>query len=434
MKDVTALILAAGVGKRFWPLTYSKSLFAFAGEPLVLTTMHRLLSAGVKKFVVVAAPQDRGAIESFSLPGAVVSVVEQHEASGMGDAILLAAEQMEAGPVVILNAHDYVDEGLYESILAHTKDGVAFVVGKKVDSYIDVGYLRVDGERLLEIVEKPGAGREPSDLVNLMFHFFPDIGELASVIRGVTTQRDDRYEVGVSRYLESNRVNVFSYSGPWQPLKYPWHILDMLPHFLGELRSKKGRNVVIAKNVVIEGEVVIEDDVRIFENTKIIGPCYIGKGTIIGNNNIIRESYIGEGCVTGFNTDITRSWVGDKSWFHSNYIGDSVIAGDVSLGGGTKLANLRLDDGEVYSVIGGKKVNTGRTKFGAVVGAGVRVGVNASIMPGVKIGTGSFIGAGVILDKDLPEDSFCYARPGYEVKPNTKKSSSAARDAFKTKL
>ena len=62
------------------------------------------------------------------------------------------------------------------------------------------------------------------------------------------------------------------------------------------------------------------DNVKIFENSKIVGPCYIGDNTVIGNNNIIRQSQIGSGCVTGFNTDITRSYIGDNCWFHSNYI------------------------------------------------------------------------------------------------------------------
>ena len=197
--------------------------------------------------------------------------------------------------------------------------------------------------------------------------------------------------------------------------------------------SHQGRNVEIKSNVVIEGAVYIEDNVRIFENTKIVGPCYIGRNTIIGNNNIIRHSHIGSGCVTGFNTDITRSYIGDNCWFHSNYIGDSVLEDNVSLGAGSVLANLRLDEGDIYSLVKGEKMNTKRNKLGTIIGRDVRIGVNTSIMPGVKIGKHSFICAGMIVDKDVPDDSFCVAESKYFLKHNTHIESSS-RDAFKKRL
>ncbi len=179
--------------------------------------------------------------------------------------------------------------------------------------------------------------------------------------------------------------------------------------------------------------VYIDDDVKIFEYTKIVGPTYIGKGSVIGNNNIIRNSYIGMGCVTGFSTDITRSYIGDNCWFHTNYIGDSVLVGNVSMGSGAKLANLRLDDGEIYSTVAGEKIATGRKKLGALIGSGVRIGVNTSIMPGVKIGKGSFIGSQVMLDKDLPDNSYCIVKHEYTIARNNS-SASEKRDEFKKNL
>jgi bifunctional UDP-N-acetylglucosamine pyrophosphorylase/glucosamine-1-phosphate N-acetyltransferase len=171
--------------------------------------------------------------------------------------------------------------------------------------------------------------------------------------------------------------------------------------------------------------VYLEDNIKIFENTKIVGPCYIGKNTIIGNNTIIRGSHIGADSVVGFNCDVTRSYIGDNCWFHSNYIGDSVLENNISMGGGSSLANLRLDDGEIGV--------SGRRKLGAMIGVGVRIGVNASVMPGVNIGKNSFVGAGVVLDKNLPDNSFCIARPGYTISKNYK-TAPISRDDFRKKI
>ncbi len=169
----------------------------------------------------------------------------------------------------------------------------------------------------------------------------------------------------------------------------------------------------------------------IFENTKIVGPCYIGPDTIIGNNNIIRQSHIAGGCVTGFNTDITRSYIGDACWFHSNYIGDSVLEGNVSMGSGSVLANLRLDEGTIWSEVGGTRINTMRTKLGTIIGRDVRIGVNTSVMPGVKIGSQSFIGAGTIIDKDISDASFCMAKSTYTLTKNHHDVGLGHRDEFK---
>ena len=138
--------------------------------------------------------------------------------------------------------------------------------------------------------------------------------------------------------------------------------------------------------------------------------------------------------MTGFNTEITRSFIGDNCWFHRNYAGDSVLDEDVGIGSGTVLANFRLDEREVASQVSGVKIKTGRFKLGAIIGEGVRLGVNASVMPGVKIGANSFIGAGVVLDRDLPAESFCVAKKAYSVSKNKYQATTCIRVKLKKKL
>ena len=82
-----------------------------------------------------------------------------------------------------------------------------------------------------------------------------------------------------------------------------------------------------------------------------------------------------------------------------------------------------------------KKMTTGRVKLGAMIGKDVRIGINVSIMPGIKIGTHSFIGSGIILDKDIPNDSFCIAQASsFEVKKNIKTLDATSREQFKKAL
>jgi bifunctional UDP-N-acetylglucosamine pyrophosphorylase/glucosamine-1-phosphate N-acetyltransferase len=424
-KNLIAVLLAGGEGKRFWPISTGKSIIRFFGKPIVEHILESLRIFDVTNAIIVTNPEDALVVHSWEIPGMTLETVVQERPTGMADALLAAKDVIGSRPCLVMNAGDVADDVLYEGLLKEADEHDALVVGKRVTSHFSGGYLTVKNDRLVNIIEKPEPGQEPSDLVNLVFHYFPDPKNFFKTLESTQSKNDDVYEKALASYAVDHTVRVIAYNGPWQPIKYPWHILNVMDLFMGRLELHKGKDVVIKENVVIEGAVYIEDGVKIFENSKILGPCYIGKNTIIGNNCIIRQSHIGADCVVGFNCDVTRSYVGDNCWFHSNYIGDSVLEENISMGSGAVLANLRLDDGEISS--------TGRNKLGAMIGKGVRIGVNASIMPGIKIGSYSFIGAGVVLDRDLPEHSFCASKPGYTIRKN-QKIVSAFREAFKKKL
>jgi NDP-sugar pyrophosphorylase family protein len=432
-KNLVALLLAGGEGKRFWPIKTGKPVFRFFGRTLLEQTLESLRIAGVAHAIIVTNPADANVVRSLEIPGMELEIVVQEHAIGMANAVLAAKDIVERRPCLIMNAADVVDTVLYEGLLKEMDDHDALVVGKRVTSHFTGGYLTVKNDRLVSIIEKPQVGREPSDLVNLVCHYFPDPANFFKTLESTHSTTDDVYEKALSSYAADHTVRVIAYTGPWQPIKYPWHILSAMDLLMGSIESHRGNNVVLKENVVMKGPVYIEDGVKIFENSKIVGPCYIGKNTIIGNNNLIRQSHIGANCVTGFNTDITRSYVGNDCWFHSNYIGDSVLEDHISMGSGAVLANLRLDDGEISSAVTGKKILTGRNKLGAIIGRGVRIGVNASIMPGVKIGKNSFIGAGIVVERDLPEDSFCMRTSAVVITKNLK-SPPMSRQAFRQKI
>jgi bifunctional N-acetylglucosamine-1-phosphate-uridyltransferase/glucosamine-1-phosphate-acetyltransferase GlmU-like protein len=82
-------------------------------------------------------------------------------------------------------------------------------------------------------------------------------------------------------------------------------------------------------------------------------------------------------------------------------VGDSVLCENCNLGAGTITANLRLDDGNVKMTVKEQFVDTGRRKLGAILGDSVKTGINASFMPGVKVGAGSWIGPGFMVETDI---------------------------------
>jgi UDP-N-acetylglucosamine diphosphorylase / glucose-1-phosphate thymidylyltransferase / UDP-N-acetylgalactosamine diphosphorylase / glucosamine-1-phosphate N-acetyltransferase / galactosamine-1-phosphate N-acetyltransferase len=435
-KDVVAVVLAGGIGRRFWPLTTDKSFFSFLGKTFIEHTVIDALPREINRIVFVANKNNYKYFQNLTLKIPHL-VVTQQSPNGMADAILNAQSVISDASILVLIADHLVNKQLFQQILdiAKTRKVSGVMPGWKTDKYFPGGYLVVDNDRIKEIIEKPGEDKVPSHYVYVSGQYFDDINVLIDQIRKTTSNQDDIYEKALSDLAKHSEFIMVPYDGPSSSLKYSWNVLDVTQDLLNQINSSyRGTDVVIKQNVMIEGNVYIGNHVKIFENSKIVGPCYIGDNTIIGNNNMIRDSHIGSGCVTGFNTDITRSYIGNECWFHANYIGDSVLEGNVSLGSGSVLANLRLDEDEIFSYDRNDKLNTKRNKFGSIIGKNVRIGVNVSVMPGIKIGQNTFIGGGITVDRDIPDNSFVTQKHEIIIKSNQKQLNQNTRDQFKTNI
>ncbi len=384
-----------------WPIQTDKCLIPILGKPLI---WHNLLKIreNLKNadFIIIANPSSKGKITEIAQDlNLNFQIAVQEQPKGMADA-LLAAKNLIEGEVLIVNAEDVLDPKIFQE--AQGIKGEVLLTGRKTEKYFPGGYLKVTGDSVQGIIEKPGEGNEPSDLVKLVVDYFKDGKKLIEYLENAGSSVDDVYEIALDQMIKDGvEVRFSGYDGIWLPLKYPWHILDLMTYFLSQLEQQISPEAKISDKAIIEGKVVIEEGARVFEGAVIKGPVFIGKNCIVGNNSMVRESNLEEGSVTGFNSDITRSYIGANSWFHTNYIGDSCLEGDMGMGSGAVLANLRLDNKDI--TVGEDHLETGRNKLGLIAGKGVRIGVNASTMPGVRVGSNCLIGPGVVLRKDLQE-------------------------------
>ena len=139
---------------------------------------------------------------------------------------------------------------------------------------------------------------------------------------------------------------------------------------------------------------------------KIVGPCYIGDDSVIGDYSLIRESQIGENCLIGSYTEIARSHIGNGVFLHRNYIGDSVLSDEVMIGAGGVTANFRFNERTVASMINDEKIDTNLSKLGALVGRLSKLGVNTTILPGIKIGKNCLVGPNETVRYDLEDNIF----------------------------
>jgi len=415
-----------------------KSLLKFAGKPLIAHQVERAKEAGLNRFVIVANPDNVTELKS-AIPDVDADFAVQEKPLGMADALMAASASLRSEPFIVVNPNDIFDASVYTSLLSEYSKNNAYsgyLAAHQTQDYFPGGYLVVNKDnKISHIIEKPPRGEEPSNLVNIVIHLHREPKKLLDYIAKTTSATDDVYEKALDQMIQDGLgMKAVVYTGEWQTIKYPWHILGTMDYFLDQVTRQISPLAQISDKAVVDGNVTIEDNVKVLEGAVIRGPSYIGRDCVIGNSVLVRNSMIGDSCVIGYGTEVKHSYIGDRCWFHSNYIGDSVIDDDCSFGAGTVLANLRFDEANIIIEIGNDKVDTGYGKLGAIVGRGCQTGINASLMPGVRVGPDSFVGAHVCLAHDLEAGKKVIAEPRYRVLLNEDKPVSGKRQQALKKL
>jgi UDP-N-acetylglucosamine diphosphorylase / glucose-1-phosphate thymidylyltransferase / UDP-N-acetylgalactosamine diphosphorylase / glucosamine-1-phosphate N-acetyltransferase / galactosamine-1-phosphate N-acetyltransferase len=414
------IILAGGASSRMWPLK-EKSLIKFGQEPLLLTQLRRYESLGFEEAVIVGNPENLGDIQTLAKASALhIQVTIQEKPVGMGDAILQAAALLEGRDeeaVYITQVHDVTDLALHEDMLKiyRSNPNGSYMAGVRMDSYFPGGYLIVnEGGHISGIVEKPGPDKRPSNYVNIVAHIHAKAGRIFSEIRkqyAAGIESDDHYERAMDVIMKEKPFLLVGYEGRWDALKFPWHVLSIMENFLSQIQGQQiAPDAFVSDKASISGNVIIESGAKIFPGASVVGPAYIGKNTIVGNGALVRNSMVLNGCEVGYTTEIARSYVADGCSMHACRVLDSVFAEKVNFSAGCTTANLRIDKGVVKTNIKGVRVETGRDKFGAVIGENAFISVDAMTMPGVKIGKDTVVGPGTHVHKDLPDRARIYVK------------------------
>ncbi|MEN6641323.1 MAG: UTP--glucose-1-phosphate uridylyltransferase [Armatimonadia bacterium] len=189
MSKLTAVIPAAGMGTRLFPLTYAvpKELLPLGPKPAIQLVVEELLHAGVKDFVIVIGKKKDAIAEHFMALRATdpmfgekdvrIQFASQPHPKGLGDAVL-CAECAVQGPFVVALG-DAVIYGkkfgdLMRRMLAvHAEtQAVATIAAQQVPledtsryGIIAPGEAGPEGSiRILDLVEKPGPEKAPSTL------------------------------------------------------------------------------------------------------------------------------------------------------------------------------------------------------------------------------------------------------------------------------
>jgi len=189
---------------------------------------------------------------------------------------------------------------------------------------------------------------------------------------------------------------------PWQLLRANEACLDALAADPDELAERRATGQVHAL-ALVDADAHLGPGTRVLPGVVIEGAVVIGADCKIGPNCYLRgRTSIGDRCHVGNAVEIKNSiLLADTNVGHLSYIGDSILGSGVNLGAGTITSNLRHDGRNHRCMVDGELVDTGRRKFGALIGDRVHTGIHTSIYPGRQLFPGTTTRPGEIVQHDL---------------------------------
>ena len=173
---------------------------------------------------------------------------------------------------------------------------------------------------------------------------------------------------------------------------YPWEALKGISEFIKKLGptldpekfEKRGEDIWVAKSAKVaptaclNGPLIIDEGAEVRHCAFVRGSAIVGKGSVVGNSTELKNDII-------FNSVQVP---------HYNYVGDSILGYKSHMGAGSITSNVKSDKTlvvvkDVYDTK--EEIETGRKKFGAMLGDHVEVGCNSVLNPGTVIGRNSNI-------------------------------------------
>jgi UDP-2-acetamido-3-amino-2,3-dideoxy-glucuronate N-acetyltransferase len=158
---------------------------------------------------------------------------------------------------------------------------------------------------------------------------------------------------------------------------------DLEPETINPLEDERGRVHQSSRSVIVDIEVgegtILRDQVNLYRckigrNCKIESFAYIEEGVTVGDNCKVKpHAYIPSGVV----------------------IEDNVFIGP----------NVTFTNDKYPHVAGDWKL------LQTIVGAGASIGAHSVILPGVRIGRNSMVGAGSVVTSDVPDGAVVHGNP-----------------------
>ena len=150
------------------------------------------------------------------------------------------------------------------------------------------------------------------------------------------------------------------------------------------------------------GPVTIEEHCEVHPFTRIEGPCYVGRGTILLGAKIREGCSFGPMCRVG--GEVEESIIhGYSNKYHDGFLGHAYVGEWVNLGALTTNSDLKNDYSSVSVILNGKSTDTASNKVGGFIGDHVKTSIGTLLNTGSIVGTMAvLVATGAPLPKYIP--------------------------------
>ncbi len=396
----TAVVLAAGEGRRLRPLTKHrpKPMLPAANRPILEHVLDALVEAGIDDIhLVVGYERDR--VQDHFGPtyrDRPISYHLQRNQLGSGHALQQVEGDLDTDFLVV-NGDQLVQSRLVSDVLgAHTPATdtatLAIVQSERTSDY---GGVEIEGDQVVRLVEKPRPG-EFHYLNAGVYAFAPSIFETLDS----TPQRAGELSLidAIVRLLDSDRqVRGVRTEGVWLDATYPWDLLSVAQTVLSRAYLDADGTAYLGR---LDGDepVRVDTTAAVHEDATLRGPVVVGPDTVVGPRAVVGPNVaLGANVTVESGSVVKRSVVDGDTLIGANAtVVDCVTGQGVQLGPGTTIPGGEADvrvNGEVHE----------RCQLGGVVADRARIGGGSTIAPGVLVGPGALLQPGTHVDRNVDE-------------------------------
>lgn len=390
----TAVVLAAGEGKRLRPLTRyrPKPMLPVAGSPVLERVFDAVLEAGITDLhVVVGYKRDR-VREYFgsTYRNAEITYHIQEKQLGSGHAFGQTTGVTEE-PVLVVNGDQIIAPALATAVIeAHEKNAspatISAVRSEKTAVY---GAVTLRDGLVTDLIE--GHSEQDYGLLNAGVYAFD--AEVYDTLEETPRTDGSTTLPGLIEYLTETgcRVEGVKTAGYWSDATYPW---DLPAVTREELRREavslpqRSDGVWIADSATVADSATLRKPVVVLSDTVVAPQAVIGPNTAVGQNATIGASSVVEGSVIDEDCRIAPGCT----------VVDSVLGQQVTLGAGASLSGGRSD------VQIGESIYLDR-RLGTVLADRATVEGGVTFRPGTLVGPEATLRAGVVVSENVPADA-----------------------------
>jgi len=418
MKNITTVILAAGKSTRFIS-NKSKLTQELAGLPVVSHVYNTAKKISGKNIIVVCNKENHNELSSLLKN---CKFVIQKNQKGTADAIEAAKSSIKTQNFIILFGDvPLISDNSLKRLIKNFKNKVGSMIAFKSLKPHGYGRVILQKNKVVKVVEEIHTSKSEKlielcnsgiMLVNKSIFFklikqikfrkikkeryLTDIFEIyfKKKIPFTFIQAEEEEMSGINTLLDFNKVDKILQKRLVRKFLNNGVLIKKPETCYFSYDTKIQSKVIIEPNVTIRNKVSIKSG-SIIKNFSDLEGILVKENCSIGPHARLRpNSTIGKNCKIGNYVEIKSSIIGnDTNISHLSYIGDSNVGSQVNIGAGCITCN--------YDGVKKNKTFIGNKAF---------IGSNSSLVAPVKIGNNVRIGAGSVINKDIPRNKLAVRR------------------------